>query len=73
MDWKTMVRMAMAAQRISGATLSARMGKGASYIVNLLGRDVSPTMETLQNIADALGYDMALSFVDRETGRRIDA
>lgn len=73
MDWKTMLRMGMAAKRTTASALSVQMGKSKNYINTTINRDVSPTLDTLTAIADALGYDLHLQLVDRETGRTIDA
>lgn len=73
MGWKAMVRMAMAARRISANALSIKMMKCNNYINATLNREASPTLDTLQAIADALGYDLSISLIDRKTGKRIDA
>lgn len=73
MDWKTMLRMAMAARRISANALSIKMMKSNNYINATLNRDASPTLDTLQAIADALNYDLQITLIDRQTGKRIDA
>ena len=73
MEWKKMVKNAMKHKGITGVALSAKMGKGGKYANNLLCAGTSPTLDTLQSIADAMGYDLAVSFVDRDTGEVIKA
>ena len=73
MDWKAMLRMAMAARRTSANALSIKMMKSNNYINSTLNREGSPTLDTLQAIADALNYDLSISLLDRQTGKRIDA
>lgn len=63
----------MVEKNMSTVDLSVKMGKSKNAMTAMLARDSSPTLDTLQSIADALGYDMELSFVDCETGKRIDA
>ena len=73
MDWKAMLHMAIAARRTSANALSIKMMKSNNYINSTLNREASPTLDTLQAIANALGYDLSISLIDRQTGKRIDA
>lgn len=68
-----MLKIAMVEKGTNALRVSFRLDKSANYITNILNKDSSPTLSTLTDIADALGYDIELSFVDRETGKRIDA
>lgn len=73
MDWKRMLKIAMVEKGTNALRVSFRLDKSANYITNILNKDSSPTLDTLTAIADALGYDLRLQLVDRETGRTIDA
>lgn len=73
MEWKKQVKRAMVDRGTNAARLSLCMGKSNNYITNILNKGTSPTLDTLQAIADALGYDLAISLIDRQTGKRIDA
>ena len=68
-----MLKIAMVEKGTNAARLSFSLNKSANYITNIINKDSSPTMSTLTDIADALGYDVRLQLVDRDTGRTIDA
>lgn len=50
--------------------LSKLLGISAQNLSNKLGRD-SYKVRDLQEIADALGYELSIKFIDKETGEEI--
>ena len=73
MDVVKLVKIAMISREMTAVQTGAKMGKSKNYISESLSRHNGMRIDTIQAIADALGYDVELSFVDRETGKRIDA
>lgn len=64
--------MAMLSRGMTAVQTGAKMGKSKNYISESLSRDNGMRIDTLQAIADALDYDVELSFVDRKTGKKIN-
>ena len=72
MDISKLVKMAMLSRGMTAVQTGAKMGKSKNYISESLSRDNGMRIDTLQAIADALDYDVELSFVDRKTGKKIN-
>lgn len=59
-------------KNIKAGQIAAATGKSNQSISNLLNNQVNLTINTISEIADALGCDVCLSFVDRETGNKTE-
>lgn len=73
MDCKKMLKHAMIDRNVSAKELSFMMNKSFNYITSMMNKETGVTVSTLQAIADALNYELAISLIDRQTGKRIDA
>lgn len=59
-------------RHVKNNDLAAQISKSKQVVSNQLNRQVNLTIDTIDTIADALGYDVKLIFVDRKTGKEID-
>ena len=62
------IKMICGFREIPVSDLAAKLGKSTSNFYQILKRDDFRESE-LQEIADALGCELKISFIDRETGR----
>lgn len=59
-------------KNIKAGQVAAATRKSNQSISNLLNNQANLTINTISEIADALGCDVCMSFVDRETGEKIE-
>ena len=71
MNIKVIIKGAIGIRGTSAISLSRKMGKSDGYINSIINRDNSPSVNTLEEIANALGYDMHVVWTDRKTGAEI--
>ena len=55
---------------ISLRKLATMLGTSGQNLCNKLGRD-SYKVRDLQEIADVLGYELSIKFIDKETGEEV--
>ena len=65
------LKIAMIQHNISNNELAARLGKSKQATSNLLKQD-NYTLDTLNNLLNALGYKLKLTFIDSEANNNID-
>lgn len=65
------LKIAMIQHNISNNDLAARLEKSKQATSNLLKQD-NYTLDTLNNLLNALGYKLKLTFVDSEGNNNID-
>ena len=66
MQVNTCIRELVSSRAISARQVSADLGKSPTYVQMLGAPTRSPALATVADIADVLGYDVAI--VDRATG-----
>lgn len=54
---------ALAREGVTKAQLAQRLGKGKSFVTQILGGDRNMTLRTVADVADALGYQVKASAV----------
>lgn len=65
------LKIAMIQHNISNNDLAARLEKSKQATSNLLKQD-NYTLDTLNNLLNALGYKLKLTFIDSEGNNNID-
>lgn len=69
MQVNTCIRELLDARAISPRRVSAELGRSSEFVRNVAMPTRSPALATVADVADVLGYDMAI--VDRETGETV--
>lgn len=69
MQVNTCIKELAAARGVSLRGLSAALGRSSAWGSRVSGAERSPALATVADVADVLGYDLAV--VDRETGETI--
>lgn len=69
MQVNTCIKELAAERGASLRSISAALGKTGTWASNVAGAGRSPALATVADVADVLGYDLAV--VDRETGETI--
>lgn len=69
MQVDTLIRWMLDARAISPRRVSAELGKSSECVRNVAAPGRSPALATVADIADVLGYDVAI--IDRETGEPV--
>jgi DNA-binding Xre family transcriptional regulator len=64
------INIALAKNDMKRIDLAKKIGMIDTNFYQLLKKDRYKT-DVLENIANAMGYDLEISFIDRETGERI--
>ncbi len=69
MQVNTCIKELAATRGVSLRGLSAALGRSSAWGSRVSGPERSPALATVADVADVLGYDLAV--VDRETGETI--
>lgn len=69
MQVNTCIRELLDARAISPRRVSAELGRSSEFVRNVAMPTRSPALATVADVADVLGYDIAI--VDRETGETV--
>lgn len=69
MQVNTCIREIVGKRGVSLRSVSADLGKVSTWAANVSQSTRSPALATVADVADVLGYDLAI--VDRATGERV--